>query len=103
VLSDWERQQLLEIERELSSDASLAHELAKLSGQGHGLPGFWQRFYPVGYLLSAVTYMLMSMAGTAAKGLGGTLVVVWTVWVAEQLRRSMQQRSARRSSVARAG
>ena len=99
MLSDWERRQLVEIERELSSDRLLADELDRLSGHDRRRTGFWRRFYPAGYLGSAITYMLMSMAGRAAKGLAEAMVVVLTVWAAEQVRQTSRARSERRSAI----
>jgi hypothetical protein len=98
-LDDWEWHHLAEIERELSSDRWLVREMAALS-RPQQPPGFWRRCYPAGYLMAAVTYMLLSMTGDAARSLGWTMVVLLAIWACDQMRRARRERSGTAQSLA---
>jgi hypothetical protein len=99
MMSEWEIRRLAEIEWELSSDHALAQELAKLSPRRHCAATSWRRNYSTGYLLSALTYMFMSMAGNAARGLGGLMIAVLIIWIGEQVVQAKRGRRAGGSAV----
>jgi len=86
MLNDWEARQLADIQRGLSSDNGLRRVLGA-PGRGERL---WLRFerlfYPVGYLLCALTYMTLAVDSSQRWTLLTAYLVVGAFWVFIEVR-----------------
>ena len=86
MLDDWERQQLSGIERELSTDRSLSRVLAPPNKGQCRRVAFRGRFYPTGYFVCALTYVVMAMGAGQRLLLGGALTAGLTTWIIVEVR-----------------
>lgn len=75
MLEDWEAEELADIERGLSSDPALVRRLAGPTRRERSWCRLQRRFYPRGFLVCAVVYMLAALDG------GQLLVVLESVGV----------------------
>jgi hypothetical protein len=81
MLSKWEQRRLADIGRQLRSDKALRRVLAGPTGRERLWLAVRRRFYPTGYLVCALTYMLLAMGASQLLTLAGTFVVAPAVWV----------------------
>ena len=63
MLEDWEAEELADIARGLSSDPVLVRRLAGPTRRERRRRSLERRFYPHGFLVCAVVYMLAAMDG----------------------------------------
>lgn len=82
MLSDWEEEQLAEMELDLRADKALERVLRAPSPFERRWLAVKAQFYPVGFLLCAMTYMVL--AGGASQvtilvGAGLTGLAAWVV------------------------
>lgn len=81
MLSDWERRQLEGIERDLRADASLTKLLSDPSLARRSYLVFLHWFYPHGYLVCALVYMLLSLPREFLQLPGALLVIGGLTWL----------------------
>jgi hypothetical protein len=86
MLDDWEAKELAAIERELSSDRALVRSLAGPSRRERRWCRLEQRFYPRGFLLCAVVYMLMALGSGQLPLVLESAAVGLAVWVVLEAR-----------------
>ena len=82
MLEDWERRELASIESELRSDAELARILSPPRRRERWWLAFRRHFYPQGFLLCAIAYMLMALGEAFVATLVQAALVgvaAWTV------------------------
>jgi hypothetical protein len=63
MLEDWEARELASIEQGLRSDPGLVRRLAGPTRRERRWCRLERRFYPRGFLLGAVVYMLLALGG----------------------------------------
>jgi hypothetical protein len=86
MLSDWEEHRLAEIVEELGSDRALGRVLAAPS-RGERLWLFFKaHFYPVGYVLCALGFMVMAMGHDQWVTLAWAVLVAFVSWMVVEWR-----------------
>jgi hypothetical protein len=88
MLSDWEEQQLAEMEGDLLADKALERMLRAPSRHEQRWLVFRRRFYPVGYLLCALTYMVAVGAKSQPMILAGAGLAGSAAWLVIEVRMS---------------
>ena len=66
MLDDWEGRQWAALEERLSADPELTRKAAAIARLSRRRRAFQRRFYPAGYLASALGYMMLAMGGAVA-------------------------------------
>jgi len=85
-LNDWEERQLAAIERELRSDKELGRVLAPPTRHERRWLAFRRRFYPVGYLFCALTYMAAALGSSQRNTLVAAYLVGIAFWLVIEIR-----------------
>ena len=92
MLNDWEERQLADIEHGLSSDRALQRVLAAPTRRERRWHVLRRRFYPAGYLASALAYEVAAMGGAQLRTTGSAVLVVLAAWLVLELRAMRQAR-----------
>jgi hypothetical protein len=100
MLEDWERRELAIIETELRADAELARVLAPPGRLERHLLAFRRHFYPRGFLVCAIVYMVIALEGAFTGTLIQAALLGAVAWVAIALSAADGWRFLRNSAVA---
>jgi Protein of unknown function (DUF3040) len=94
MLNDWEQAQLADIGRRLRADRSLGRVITGPTRRERRWLLLRRHFYPAGYLLCAVTYMILATGTNQVRTMVGAVVVGIAVWLVAELRAAAPPRSS---------